>query len=137
MEAIKCSQCHLMNLPTVFRCRRCGHVIGIPEADRIRGPRQRSNGVSSWLYTILALALVAAAAAYVYQGFEKSFNQIQANEAKRTAKQGNAQPPALSRSQFEKQQAGHYGTAIQNSNGLAQSQKHVEDVEKLIQNPPK
>ena len=136
MEAIKCSQCHLMNLPTVFRCRRCGHVIGIPEPDRITGPRDRKNG-ASWLYTLLALALVVAAAAYIYQGFEKSFNQIQANEAKRTAKQGNAQPPALSRSQFEKQQAGHYGTAIQNSNGLAQSQKHVEEVDKLIQNPPK
>lgn len=136
MESIKCSQCQLINLPSVFRCRRCGHVIGIPEPDRIPGPRERSNGISSWLYTVLALALIVAAAAYVYQGFEKSFNQIQANEAKRTAKQANTQP-ALSRSQFEKQQVGHYGTAIQNSNGLAQSQKHVEEVEKLMQNPPK
>jgi hypothetical protein len=137
MEVIKCSQCHLMNPPTAFRCRRCGHVVGIPEPDRVPGPRERSNGVSSWLYTLLALALVVAAAAYIYQGFEKSFSQVQANEAKRTAKQVNTQPPALSRSQFEKQQAGHYGTAIQNSNGLAQSQKHVDEVEKLMQNPPK
>ena len=136
MEAIKCSKCQLINLSTVFRCRRCGHVIGLPEPDRVIGPRDRKNG-GTWLYTLLALALVVAAAAYVYQGFEKSFNQVQANETKRTAKQANIQPNTLSRSQFEKQQVGHYGTAIQNSNGLAQSQKHVEEVEKLLQNPPK
>jgi hypothetical protein len=129
MEGIKCSHCHLVNLSSEITCRRCGHVIGSTGSNYSRAPRETTRG-ASWLYTILALALVGSAVAYVFFGLEKSYTQIEANESRRIAKQPNP-PPDQTRSQFEKQQAGHYGSAIQNSNGLAQSQKHVEEIEKL------
>jgi hypothetical protein len=131
MEGMKCGQCRLVNPSTEITCRRCGHLIGIASSDRVRGPREAARG-ASWLYTILALALIGSAVAYVFFGLEKSYNKIEMDETKRTDKQPKTQPTEQTRSQFEKQQTGHYGTAIQNSNGLAQSQKHVDEVEKLM-----
>jgi hypothetical protein len=83
-------------------------------------------------YTLLAVALVGSAIVYVFSGFEKSYEQIGASEANRVAKQPKTQPVDQTRSQFEKEQVRHYGVAIQNSNGLAQSQKHVDEVNKLM-----
>jgi hypothetical protein len=83
-------------------------------------------------YTLLAVALVGSAVVYVFSGFEKSYEQIEASEANRTAKQPKTQPVDQTRSQLEKEQVRHYGVTIQNSNGLAQSQKHVDEVNKLM-----
>ena len=131
MEGIKCSNCRLVNLASEYSCRRCGHEIGRSGSNRPQGADDASK-IRSWLYTLLALTLIGGAAAYLYFGFEKSYTQIGSSEANRIAQQPKTQPLDQTRSQFEKQQAGHYGSAIQNSNGLAQSQKHVDDVEKLM-----
>ena len=102
------------------------------------GPQNTGDAskIKSWLYTLVALTLIGSAVAYVFFGFESSYTQVGSRETNRIAQQPKTQPLDQTRSQFEKQQAGHYGSAIQNSNGLAQSQKHVEEVEKLM-SPPK
>ena len=135
MDGIKCNNCHLINLGTDFSCPRCGQDIGF--ADSLHGQRlEGTSTVRSLLYTLLALTLIGSAIYYVFSGFEKSYTKIEATEANRMAQQPQIQPLDQTRSQFENQQAGHYGTAIQNSNGLAQSQKHTKEIEKLME-PPK
>jgi hypothetical protein len=91
---------------------------------------------ASWLYYLLALTLIGSAVWYVFTGFENSYTQVEKNETKRLAGQSNSQPAEQTRSQFERQQTGHYSSALQNSNGLAQSQKHNDEVKKLME-PPK
>jgi hypothetical protein len=134
MDAIKCNNCQLINLASDFTCRRCGRNIGFA----LPSPTKDSAGASSFrslFYTVVALTLVGSAVAYVFLGFEKSYEKIGASETNRIAQQPRNQPLGLTRSQFQSQQAGHYGSAIQNSNGLAESQKHVEDVKKLMESP--
>jgi len=130
MKNTKCGHCGLTNLETDLICHRCGRQVGSFAATQ---KKSRPNRAVSWLYYLMALALVGSAVAYVYFGFEKSYTQVEKNETKRLAKQANSQPVNQTRSQFEKQATVHYGTALQNSNSLAQSQKHVDEVQKLME----
>ena len=138
MNRVKCSQCDLVNLASDPLCRRCGQGLGsVKTGGQVpRGPREAARSSSS-LYTLLAVALVAGAVAYFYSGVEKSLNEVNANDANRIAAQPKKQPEGLSRSEFEKQRAGQYGNAIQNSPGLAASQKRLEETQKLMGNTQK
>jgi DNA-directed RNA polymerase subunit RPC12/RpoP len=134
MQRYKCSQCDLVNLTSDEVCRRCGNRVTIKPRDHYlsRSPREAAKR-SSWFYTVVFLLVVAAPLAYFYSGIQRSVNEIQADEIKRLATQPKQPAAGLSRTEYEQKQAGQYKTAIQNSNGLSESQKHTKDVEKLMQ----
>jgi len=138
MNKIKCTKCGLVNLAEDYDCRRCGHDMGtrfMTSSQRI-GPREAAKS-SSWLYTLLFLALIGGAAYYLFSGVEKSFDNVKAVEKNRPGAQANKPADTLgTRTQFEQQQKQNYKTAIQNSQGLAESQKHNEETQKLMQSGP-
>ncbi len=97
------------------------------------GPREAAKS-SSWLYTLLFLALIGGAAYYIFSGVEKSYSDVKAVEANRFNEQSKQQANTTrTRSEFEQQQKQNYKTAIQNSAGLAESQKRTEETQKLMQ----
>ena len=79
------------------------------------------------------VAIVAGFAYYAYYGLQKEADEIYANEMKRLEQQRTDKTAGLSRSEYEKQRTGTYGSAIQNSNSLAAHTQHVKDTEKLMQ----
>jgi len=106
-------------------CRRCGEEfapVTWKSSGRV-GPRDRARR-SSPLWSLLALTIIGAAIYYVYTGAEKSIESV-----------GPTTPgtPIASSSQS---QPNAYKTAVQNSNGLSQGQKHTGEIEKLT-TPPK
>lgn len=132
MNKIKCTKCGLVNLASDYDCRRCGHDMGtrfMVSSQRI-GPREAAKS-SSWLYTLLFLALIGGGAYYIFSGVEKSYEDIQGNETKRQASQPT--DGLSTRSEYEQRQKQNYKTAIQNSQGLAESQKRTEETQKLMQ----
>jgi uncharacterized protein HemX len=131
MNSTKCRQCGLVNLASDDVCRRCASSFNKACSSSQSGKGKAA--VRTLLYTVLALVLIGGAAAYVFVGLKESYTQVGVNEANRLAKQANNQTADQTRGQFEKKQTGQYGNAIQNSNGLAQSQKHVDDVQKLME----
>jgi hypothetical protein len=84
----------------------------------------------------LALIVVGGFVAYSYFGNKTQTNQTKANAVNTAAVQPNPQPTLSLRSEYEKQQTGHYKTAIQNSQSLAESQKRLEETQKLMQPQP-
>ena len=134
-KKVKCIKCGLVNLSSDYDCRRCGHDMGtrfMTSSQRI-GPREAAKS-SSWLYTLLFLALIGGAAYYLFSGVEKSYDDVKATEMNRPGAQANRPADTLgTRSEFEQQQKQNYKTAIQNSPNLAESQKHVDETKKLMQ----
>jgi len=82
---------------------------------------------------LLAVTLIGGAVYYVYNGFEKSFDQVKANEAKRLAAQPKQPPQPLSRSESDQQRVEPYKNAVANSPNLGTSQKHNDDIKQLMQ----
>src|SRR5436189_4225986 len=117
MDKITCKNCGLVNLASDHDCRRCGYDMGtrfMVSSQRI-GPREAAKS-SSWLYTILFLAVIGGIANYLLSGFEKSYDNEKAIEANRPGMQANKTTDTLgTRSQFEQQQKQNYATAIKNS----------------------
>ena len=139
MNKIKCTKCGLVNVESDYDCRRCGHDMGtrfMTSSQRI-GPREAAKS-SSWLYTLLFLALIGGGAYYIFSGVERSYDDVKMIEKNRPGAQANqvVDSPGT-RSQFEQQQKQNYKTAIQNSQGLAESQKHNEETQKLMQSGQK
>ena len=134
MNRIKCRSCDLVNADTDPTCRRCGADIGQPRIARnsSKGPRAAAKN-GSWLYTLLFVTLLGGAAYYLYSGVERSYNEV--NETTRTAIQTKQKPPegSTNRTEADQKRAGSYKNAVQNSAGLAESQKHNEDVKKLME----
>ena len=135
MNKITCKSCGLVNLASDHDCRRCGYDMGtrfMVSSQRI-GPREAAKS-SSWLYTLLFIALLCGIANYLLSGVEKSYDNVKALEVNRPGAQANKPADTLgTRSQFEQQQKQNYTTAIKNSQGLADSQRHVEETQKLMQ----
>ncbi len=135
MNRIKCGRCDFVNLASDSFCRRCGEEIGRNNTQSYssRSPREAAKR-SSWLYTLLFLALVCGGAYYMFSGVERSYDNIKANEVNRIAAQPKQPTEGLSsRGEQDKKRAGQYGNSIQNSQGLSESQKHNEEVKKLMQ----
>ncbi len=135
MNKIKCNKCGLVNLAEDYDCRRCGHDMGtrfMVSSQRI-GPREAAKSSSQWLYTLLFLALIGGVAYYLFSGVEKSYNEVKTIEQTRPG--ANIAPQT--RSQFQERQKQNYTTAIKNSGGLAESQKHNEETKKLMESGPK
>jgi len=134
MNKEKCTKCGLTNLPTDLACRRCGNPVGdnfMHSSPRL-GPRQAARK-GSWLSTLVLIALLGGAAWYLFSGVEKSYDSVKTAEQSRPGAQFNKPADTLgTRSQFEQQQKQNFKTAIQNSKGLAESQRHTQEVQKLV-----
>ena len=137
MDGTKCGNCKLINLGSDPFCRRCGHEIGRtpPKNATSRSPHQAAKE-SSYFYTFVAIAIVGAIAAYFFFGLQKSVDQVSANDNRRLASQANQKAEPLSRTEYDQQRTGSYKNAIQNSPGLAESQKRLEETQKLMSPQP-
>jgi hypothetical protein len=139
MNKITCKNCGLVNLESDHDCRRCGFDMGtrfMVSSQRV-GPREAAKS-SSWLYTLLFLAVIGGIANYLLTGVEKSYVDVKAVEVNRPGAQANKAADTLgTRSQFEQQQKQTYTNAIKNSQGLAESQKHNEETKKLMESVQK
>jgi hypothetical protein len=124
-----------MNLATDEICRRCGDGFGryaSPRSQRV-GPRDAAKR-SSWLYTLLFIALIGGGFYYLYNGVLRSYEQIQAEEANRFVKQPKQTPaPQTSRTESDQRRTELFKNAIQNSQGIAASDKRQAETQKLIQ----
>lgn len=135
MNKTKCSRCDLVNLASDHICRRCGNDIAQRARDNYaaRSPREAAKRSSS-IYTILVLGALGAGAAYLFTGFEKSMGDVRSAEVNRVAVQAK-QPDGLStRNEVDQKRAGQYGNAIHNAPALAVSDKHNEEIKKLMEN---
>ena len=56
---------------------------------------------------------------------------INANESNRAAANAKDNPNGLSRTEYDRQRAGKYAIAMQNSNNLGEAQRHNQDIENL------
>lgn len=126
----------MANLASDYDCRRCGHDMGtrfMVSSQRI-GPREAAKS-SSWLSTLIFLALIAGGAYYLFSGVEKSYDDVKTNETKRLASQPT--DGLSTRSEYQQRQKQNYKTAVSNSQGLAESQKHNEEVKQMMQTSQK
>ena len=124
MGGSKCSRCGLVNMASDDSCRRCGEEFAAVawKSSRRVGPRDRAK-LSSPLWPLLALTIIGAAIYYVFSGAEKSIESVgTTTPGTPIAVQRQSQPDA-------------YKSAVQNSNGLSQGQKHTAEIEKLTQSP--
>ncbi len=126
-----------MNLGSDAFCRRCGLELGqkATYSTTPRSPGQAAKQSSSF-YTIIAIGIVGAIAAYFYFSIQQSVNQVTANDNRRLASQANQKAEPLSRTEYDQKRAGSYKNAIQNSPGLAESQKRLEETQKLMAPQP-
>lgn len=133
MDGTKCGNCELINLGSDVFCRRCGCELGRKAAYRTapRIPRQAAKQFS-YFYTIVAIGIIGAIAAYFYFGLQQSVNQVTANDNRRLASQANQKAEPLSRTEYDQKRTVPYKNAIQDSHGLAASQKRLEETEKLM-----
>lgn len=135
MKSVQCGQCGLTNFRSETVCKRCGFAIGeyYSSASRTVGPRQAARQ-SSWLYTLLFIAVIGGAAYYLYTGFLRSFDEV--NQMDPSHDKGVAakpQPTLTSRSESDQKRMQSYKTAIHNSQGLAESERRMAETQKLIQ----
>lgn len=125
MNSIRCKHCGLSNFPDASSCKRCGSSI--------RKAKSNANQ-NRHLFSIISLLIFAIVAAIVYYavgGFERSMDGINANEANRAAANAKDNPNGLSRTEYDRQRAGKYAIAVQNSNNLSQAQRHNQEIENL------
>src|SRR5436190_2317879 len=104
MHSNKCRNCGLVNADSDIGCRRCGFPLGKTSRSSVRSARETGKWYSP-LYMLLAVTLIGGAIYYVYNGFETSFDEVKANEAKRLAAQPKQSPMSLSRSEYDQQRA--------------------------------
>ncbi len=101
------------------------------------GPKEAAKR-SSWIYTLLFLSVVCGIAYYVVTGFERSYNDVLATESNRVTAQPAPQPYEFgSRTESDQQRTIPFKNAVQNSPGLAASQQHVAETQKLMEPQPK
>ena len=125
MNSIKCKNCGLSNFSSEVECRRCGHLFREVKVGK-RPPRFSLSG-------LLMISVLSGLAYYIYIGTETSFEQINANDAKRAAAQPTIQPGVgLSRSDYDRQRAGNIGDTVRNSASLAAHQEHINETEKAM-----
>jgi hypothetical protein len=115
----------LVNFSDAAVCKRCGN--------QLRRPDKPKRPVRFSFYSLLAFAVVAVLVYYAIGGFENSMNKVASDEANQQALQQKDNPNNLSRSQYERQRAGQYGGAVRNSNSMAETQRHNEELQKAMQ----
>jgi hypothetical protein len=85
------------------------------------------------LISLLAFAVLAFIAYYLFGGFEHAMEKVNSAEANRAAAQPIDNPAGLSKSEYERQRANQYGNAVQNSNSLSVVRNHNEEVRQMMQ----
>ena len=127
---MKCKKCGLSNFASDTECRRCGFSF-VRSASRDQ-PEIKKKG--SYIWSLLLLAGAIAVVHYFYSGVRQSVDDVNA-EANRPAAQtpGRPEPQGLSRTEYDRRRAGSYGTAVRESNSLAQHDQHIRDTEKAMQ----
>jgi hypothetical protein len=128
MSSTKCKTCGLFNFEFDDTCRRCGSSL-IRQANKSKAGRPRRFSISG----LVIVAFVAGFAYYAYHGLQKEADEIYANEMKRVEQQKSDRTAGLSRSEYEKQRSGAYGTAIQNSNSLAAHDERIRETQRMMQ----
>src|SRR5687767_3396060 len=127
MSSIKCKNCGLKNFPHEAACNRCGEPFLFKSRSKSSHPRRFSFS------SLLMIALVCGIGYYAYDGVQSSTDDIYANELKRLEEQKQDKTAGLSRTQYEKQRAGTYGAAVQNSNSIEAHNEHLRETEKAMQ----
>ena len=79
------------------------------------------------------LAGALAVVYYFYSGVRPSVEDVNAEANRAAHPPGRPEPQGLSRTEYDRQRAGSYGTAVRESNSLAQHDQHVRDTEKAMQ----
>ena len=81
------------------------------------------------------IALVLGVVYYFYQGVQREMEEIDVNEAQRMSKQPKEKPltSGQSRAEYDRQQAGQYGNAVKNSQGLNTAQRHNAETQAAMQ----
>jgi len=125
MNSIRCKQCGLSNFPDASSCKRCGSSLWKAK------PNSSQNRHVFSILSLLIFAIVAAIVYYAVGGFERSMDGINAEEANRSAANAKDNPNGLSRSEYDRQRASQFSTAIRNSNNLSEAQRHNQDIENL------
>jgi len=128
MGSIKCKSCGLTNFVDAEFCTRCRLPFNNWTNTKIEKHQPRISLVS-----LLAFAVVAVIVYYMIGGFEKSMNDINAAETNRAASQPRQPDAGLSRTEYDQKRAAQYGSAVQNSNSLAEAQKHNAEINKMMQ----
>jgi hypothetical protein len=132
MRSEKCKKCGLVNPVGSSACRRCGAELaaGRVVGGRPRGPRAAAKRFSLWPWIgLLALGCVGY---YFYSGVEQSYRNVATTDDKRVATERKDAPPGLSRTEYDNRRAGQYGNAVSNSQALATSQQHTNEINKLM-----
>ena len=133
MDKVKCRNCGLVDAIGESTCRRCGEAHAGFSQNRVKEP------VSSIRQPIPMLRIagvaIAAIAAYYYFGANPK-GSTDPSAANQSIQKPQPQPTLSLRAEHEQRQKGAYKTAIQNSPGLAGSQKHVEETQRLMQGEP-
>jgi hypothetical protein len=133
MNSIKCRNCRLVNPESRYDCQRCGFELTEPVQLRSSRTKKSSSGGLSFP---VKLALVAAFGyiAYTYFGGGEEPPVLNTTAANRPV--AKPQPTLSMRSEYEQHQTSSYKNAVQSSPGLAQSQKRLEETQKLMQSEP-
>jgi hypothetical protein len=131
MNSIKCPSCSLVNLESDFQCRRCGSDLVPPAAARYGSPRRQKKGVS--IFSIILIGGAIAFVVWAYTSIKKEMSEVDAFEASRPAPQQKNAATFTSRSEEQKARTDAYANAVQNSPGLAESQKHNAELQKAMQ----
>lgn len=133
MDRVKCKQCNVVNFATDDRCKRCGSTLWLGHSSSDPETPREAARRSSFLWTVLFLTVAGAGIYYLYNGFGRSFDEVNKTEANRVAQQPANQPPQpANRSEADGQRKGAYFTALQNNNsGMSQANSHTEEIKKL------
>lgn len=128
MDKVKCKDCGLVDIAGESHCRRCGSELYQTRGKKGLAAKRTSFGSMSLLR--IAGIVIAAYAVYAYLG------QPQSDPAANPINRSQPQPTLSLRAEHEQRQTGSYKTAIQSSQGLAESQKRLEETQKLMQSEP-
>jgi len=127
MSSTKCKNCGLTNFAYDEACRRCGVPFLQKPKRKAKTPRRFSFG------SLLIVAFTAGFAYYLYQGMQKSADDVYADELKRIEEQKKDKTAGLSRSEYEKQRTGTYFQAVKSSNSLSAHNEHIAETQKAME----
>ncbi|MFL6374567.1 MAG: hypothetical protein ACJ73D_07885 [Pyrinomonadaceae bacterium] len=132
MKSEKCKQCGLVNSVGSSGCKRCGtDLVGRSfYSTPNKGPRDAAKKFSLWPWIILLA--IGCAGYYLYEGVQRSYENVATTDDKRVATERKDAPPGLTRTEYDNRRAGQYGSAVANSPGLNTSQQHTNEINKLM-----
>jgi predicted nucleic acid-binding Zn ribbon protein len=125
MSSVRCKQCGLANFPHENECARCGNWLSKPKK-KDKPPKRFS------LFSLVAFGVVAIIVYYAFGDFQKSMDEINKNEAQRLAVETKDNPNRLSKSEYERQRASQFSSAVKNSNNLSEVKKHNDETQKAL-----